>query len=384
VEGSLATGRPLRPLALAAITIVCIALCAWLLRPLLPALTWALALAVIAWPLHERIARSVRSRAVVAGSSTVAVFLLVFVPFLFVVYELAREATSAAQRMKERSAESVLRETMEKTPGLDRLADWAERANLDVDHAAHQVVSTYTQDASGIVEGSITGIVQVVVALFILYHLFKDRGSLLASARAILPLTKDESDRVFTRVADSVHANLYATLVTSLIDAVGGGLLFWLLGLPSPVLWGVVMFILSILPIVGTFIVWVPAAAYLVMIGAWPKGLVLIVWGMAEWIVVDYYAYAWLAGPRMRLHQVPALLAFLGGLAVFGASGMVIGPAVLAVTVALLEVWHRRATAPPITPPVLEPAANGPPAGNVVVPRAERGERAAVSPPVRV
>jgi predicted PurR-regulated permease PerM len=88
----------------------------------LPALTWALALAVIAWPLHERIARGVRSPGVAAGSSTVAVFLLVFFPFLFVVYQLAREATSAAARMKERSAESVLKETMERTP------EWAERA----------------------------------------------------------------------------------------------------------------------------------------------------------------------------------------------------------------------------------------------------------------
>jgi hypothetical protein len=77
-------------------------------------------------------------------------------------------------------------------------------------------------------------------------------------------------------------------------------------------------------------------------------------------------------------------LAFLGGLAVFGASGMVIGPAVLAVTVALLEVWHRRATATPITPTVREPAANGPPGGNVVTAQAERAAPAAVSPQVRV
>jgi len=384
VEGPLTTGRPLRPVALAALTIVCIALCAWLLWPLLPALTWALALAVIAWPLHERIARLVRRPAVSASISTVAVFLLVFVPFLFLVYELAREATSAADHMKERSAESVLKDTMDKTPGLDRLAAWAERANVDIDQAAHRVVAGYTQDANGIVEGSITGTIQVVVALFILYHLFKDRGSLLGSVRAMLPLTRDESDQVFTRVADSIHANLYATLITSLIDAVGGGLMFGLLGLPSPVLWGVVMFILSILPIVGTFIVWMPAAAYLVMIGHWPQGLALVAWGLAEWIVVDYWIYGWLAGPRMRLHQVPALLAFLGGLAIFGASGMVIGPAILAVTVALLEVWHRRATATPATPMVVEPAADGPPAGNVVAPRAERAGPATAGSQVRV
>jgi predicted PurR-regulated permease PerM len=384
VEGPLTTGRPLRPVALAILTVVCIALCLWLVWPLLPALTWALALAVIAWPIHERVARLVRWPSVAASVSTAAVFLLVFLPFLFVVYELAREATSAAEHMKERSAENVLKDTMEKTPGLSRVAAWADRVNVDVDAAAHHFVASYTQSADGIVQGSITGIIQVVVALFILYHLFKEKGSMLGSVRGLLPLTKDESDQVFTRVADSVHANLYATLVTSLIDAIGGGLMFWALGLPSPVLWGVVMFVLSILPIVGTFVVWMPAATYLVLIGDWPKGLAMVGWGVAGWIVVDNFVYVWLAGPRMRLHQVPALIAFLGGLAVFGASGMIIGPAILAVTVALLEVWHRRATATPATPTVLEPAANGPPSGNVVVPRGERAGPAPVSPQVRV
>jgi predicted PurR-regulated permease PerM len=379
VEGPLTTGRPLRPVALAALTVLGLTLCALLLYPLLPALTWALALAVIAWPLHERIARVIPWRSLAAAVSAAAVFGLIFVPFLFVTYELAREATSAAEHMQNENAEGVVKDTMAKTPGLDRVAAWMDRVNVDIDQAAHKVVASYTQDANGIVQGSITGIVQAVVALFILFHLFLDRGSMMSSVRGMLPLTKDESDWVFTRVADSVHANLYATLVTSVIDAVGGGLMFWLLGLPSPVLWGVVMFVLSILPIVGTFIVWMPAAAYLVVTGHWPGGLAMVAWGVAGWIINDNYIYVWLAGPRMRLHQVPALLAFLGGLAIFGASGMIIGPAILAVTVALLEVWHGRATATPQTPTVVEPAAGG-----VIVPRTERADRPPVPPQVRV
>jgi predicted PurR-regulated permease PerM len=349
VEGPLATGRHLRPVALAGLTVLLIALCLYLGWPFFPAITWALALAVIAWPLHERIARHVRWPGVAAGLTSVLVFLLVLGPLVFVTYELAREAASAADRMKEQQAKGTLKDTMEKTPGLTGAAAWADRAGVDVDAEARKAVASYTQDATGLVEGSVAAIVQTVVALFILFHLFRDRGPLLAAVRRLLPLTGDEADHVFTRVADSVYANLYATLVTSLIDAVGGGLMFWLLGLPSPILWGVVMFVLSILPIVGTFIVWMPAAVYLAMSGDWPKGLALAGWGVAGWLVVDNYVYVWVAGKRMQLHQVPALIAFLGGLALFGTSGMILGPAVLAVTVALLEVWHRRAEVTPVT-----------------------------------
>jgi predicted PurR-regulated permease PerM len=345
VEGPFATGRTLRPVVLAALTVALVALCLYLGSPFLPAVTWALALAVIAWPLHERIARHIRRPGLAAGLTSIVVTLFVLGPLSFVAYQLAREAASAADRMKAEPTAGTVRETMEKAPGLRGVIVWADRVGMDVDAEARKLVSSYTQDAGKLIEGSAGAIAQTAVALFVLFHLFRDRGPLLSAVRRLLPLARDEADHVFTRVADSVYANLYATLVTSLIDAVGGGLMFWLLGLPSPILWGVIMFILSILPVVGTFIVWMPAAAYLIAAGEWPKGLALVAWGLAGWVVVDNYVYVWVAGNRMQLHQVPALIAFLGGLALFGTAGMILGPAVLAVTVGLLEVWHRRVAA---------------------------------------
>ena len=131
-------------------------------------------------------------------------------------------------------------------------------------------------------------------------------------------------------------------MVTSLIDATGGGLMFWWLGLPSPLLWAVVMFVLSVLPVVGAGLVWGTAAVYLAMTGQWLSALALVGWGVLSFIVVDNVIYVRLAGERMRMHEVPALVAFLGGLAVFGVSGMILGPAILAVTAAFLGVWKRR------------------------------------------
>jgi predicted PurR-regulated permease PerM len=226
---------------------------------------------------------------------------------------------------------------------------------VNVDHEVRKLVGRYTEDVSGLVQGSLMGVVQFAVAMFILFHLFRNPTALLGGTRRLLPMTRSECDRVFARFADSVYANLYATLVTSVIDGVGGGLMFWALGLPSPVLWGVVMFFLSILPLVGTWLVWLPAAAYLVLTGRWVEALVLVGWGVASWFVVDYVIYVRIAGDRMRLHQIPALLAFLGGLAVFGVSGMILGPAILAVTVAVLEVWNRPATGAEAFPARAEP-----------------------------
>jgi predicted PurR-regulated permease PerM len=186
--------------------------------------------------------------------------------------------------------------------------------------------------------------------VFILFYLLRDRAELLAAVRRMLPLRRAEADRVFESAAGSVYANLYATLVTSAIDGVTGGLMFWALGLPSPVTWGAVMFVLSLLPVAGIFLVWVPVAAYLAMTGNWGGAAALTAWGIGCSILSDTLLYTRLAGDRMQLHPVPALIAYVGGLTVFGASGIVLGPAIVAVAVAVLDVWHHRAADEPLAP----------------------------------
>ena len=384
VEGPLTTGRPLRPIALALITAVLIILCAILTWPFLSAVVWALALAIIAWPLHVWVSRRVPVPWAAATLSTLAVIVLVLVPLLFVSYQLAREASSAAERMQTEQATGVVKDTMDKTPGLRGVSAWAERMNVDVDRQARGFVMSYVQDPASLVQGSIWAIIQAAVAVFIIYYLFKDRGNMTRGVHALLPLTRDETNQVFARIVDVVRANLYANVVTSLIAATGGGVMFYLTGVPSPVLWAVVMFVLSLLPVLGSFLIWMPAVLYLAATDHWPQALVLATWGGLNTVLVDNLLYIRVAGQRMRLHQVPSLLAILGGMTLFGAAGIVLGPTVLAVTVAVMEVWHRRATATSATPTVIEPAADGGPVAGVVVPRSDRAEPSPANPQIQV
>ena len=383
VEGPLTTGRPLRPIALALITGLLIVLCAILAWPYISALVWALALAIIAWPIHKWVSRQVSLPWLSAGISTVTVLVLVLVPLLFVSYQLAREASSAAEKMKTDQAQGVLKDTVEKTP-LRGFNDWADRMNLDIDRQAREFVASYTQDPASLLQGSIWAIIQAAVAVFILYYLFKDRGAMTRGVHSMLPLTRDEGDQVMKRVAEVVRANLYANVVTSLIAATGGGVMFYLTGVPSPVLWAVVMFVISLLPVLGSFMIWAPAVVYLAATDHWPQALALGAWGTLNSILVDNVLYVRVAGNRMNLHQVPSLLAILGGMTLFGAAGIVLGPTVLAVTVAILEVWHRRATATPSTPTVIDHAPDGGPIAGLVVPRTDRADPSPVSPQVHV
>ncbi|WP_406698505.1 AI-2E family transporter [Singulisphaera sp. Ch08] len=346
------TAEVIRLLALVTLTAGLFALCAWLSVPLLPAITWGVALAILAWPMHLKIRRHVSRPGLAAALSTVAVVALILVPGLLVTYQLAREATSAAQRVSGDEAAAQIREKVVSIPGGKQVVKWFDRAGIDAEKEISQIIRSSTQGASDLVQGSATAALQFLIAVFILYHLFHDRAEFLGGLRDMLPLSVEESNFLMKRAADSVHANLYATVLTSLIDTVGFGFAFWMVGLPAPFLWAVVVFVLSLLPVVGSGLVWVPAAVYLALSGHWIGFTALVGWGLFTSIAIDNLLYARLAGGRMRMHEVPALIAFLGGLAVFGVSGVVLGPAAFAVTFALMEVWKRRMRGVSVSPSV--------------------------------
>jgi predicted PurR-regulated permease PerM len=279
-----------------------------------------------------------------AAIGAVTVVLLIVMPVLGVTYQFAREAGPIAEKIQVESDDGSLREKVAEAPILGHVLTWMDRANIEVESEVRKIVQSTTQDAASLFHGSITAAIQFLVAIFILYFLFLDHSELLHGLRGLLPLSKTESDHVLKRFAESVHASLYANVGTSVIDAVGGGLMFWILGLPAPLLWGLVMFFVSLLPMVGAAFVWLPAVAYLAVRGELFAAIVLFVWGVLSAIIVDHIIYVRMVGQGMRMHSVPALIAFLGGIAVFGVTGLILGPAILAVTLALLEVWKERLT----------------------------------------
>lgn len=335
------TRRPVRLGALVGLTLVGIALCVYVAYPFLPALAWAVALAVMAFPLHLRIARAVRNPNWAAGLSTACVVLLILIPVLLVAGQLAREASAAAARAEELARDGRIDGAIDKVPSLRSAVDWAAQ-NYDLPAEVRKLVTRMTGDASALAQGSVWVLIQVLVTVFVLFFAFRDWRHLLAAVDDLSPLSHDESGYLFDRVAGSIHATVYATVVTSVAQGVTGGLLFWALGLPHALLWGTVMTVLGILPIVGAFLVWAPAAVYLAIEDRWGSAAILVAWGLLMAGPVCNWFYAYLAGDRMRLHPVPVLIAFVGGLAVFGVSGMVLGPAILAVTMGLIDVWRRR------------------------------------------
>lgn len=118
--------------------------------------------------------------------------------------------------------------------------------------------------------------------------------------------------------------------------------MFWLLGIPAAGLWGFVMVVFSVIPMLGAFVVWAPAAVYLAIQGHWTKAAILTVWGVAVVSTIDNLLYPILVGRDVRLHPLPVFVSIVGGVLIFGAAGLMLGPLIVMSTLALLEIWYHR------------------------------------------
>jgi predicted PurR-regulated permease PerM len=198
----------------------------------------------------------------------------------------------------------------------------------------------------GVVGGVLSAVVQTLLVVFTMFYLFRDGNAIRHAASDVLPLERSQSRDVIGRTREVIAASVYGVLVISAIQGILGGTVFLLLGLPSPLLWGVVMFFLSMIPMAGAFLVWAPAALYLAFSGAWGKAIFLTAWGVLVVGSIDNFLSPRLVGKRTRLHELLIFFSVLGGLQVFGVLGLVLGPVTVALTLALFEVV-RQADRPP-------------------------------------
>jgi predicted PurR-regulated permease PerM len=326
---------------LVAATALLLILCWLLIQPFLSPIAWALALAVIAHPLHSWIARRIHKPGLAAGLTVLVIAVVIVGPAIFVGNSIVREVSTGVTAIQSDLADGKWREQLARSPRLSGAFSAIEQ-QVDLGAQIEGMTTEVGKRVTQLVTGSAWVVVELLLTLFVLFYLFRDRREALGTLRSLVPLSRSETDKVFTRVADTIHATIFGTLVVATVQGALGGLMFWWLGLPAPILWGAVMALLAIVPVLGAFVIWVPAAIFLGVNGEWGKAAILAAWGGIVVALIDNLLYPILVGKRLRLHTVPVFFAIVGGLAVFGAEGLILGPVILALTDAILEIWRRR------------------------------------------
>jgi len=334
-------------IVLLAATALGVIVCYLIAAPFVPALAWAVALAVLFAPLQRWLEARLHRHNVAALISVLVIGLIVVVPAIFVVQRLAVQAANGARLIEAEVESGDWRRALEAQP---RLAPFAERIEQDLDlpGTAKAVASWFSSTAGSIVRGSVYQAIGFCLVFYLLFFLLRDRYVALEALRALSPLSESEMDHMISRISDTIQATIYGTLAVSAVQGLLGGLMFWWLGLPAPLLWGVVMGLLAVVPVLGAFVVWLPAVLFLLIEGHWGKALILALWGMFVVGTIDNLLRPVLVGNRLRLHTVLAFISVVGGLMWFGPAGLILGPVALTITTELLQAWLNHRTSIPL------------------------------------
>lgn len=347
--------RQVRWIGLWVAAAVALYLCWKMLQPFIEVVLWAVVLAIVFFPVHRRIQARVGSPGWSALLSCLLVIFVILVPLTLLTFAVVNEVSDFAQMLQPKQdgtggAAGAAAGLLDPNhpylgPAVRWLGQYVDIGKLgSQEFIAERLKGLSGAIASrtlGFVGGAVGFIVEVFFVIFTMYYLFRDGERLRAAAYDMVPLSGPQAREIFDRTGEVISASVYGVLVIATIQGVLGGLAFWVLGLPSPLLWGVVMIFLSMIPMLGAFLVWVPAAIYLALTGEWVKAAGLAVWGALVIGSVDNFLRPKLVGERTRLHELLVFFSVLGGLQVFGVLGIVLGPVIVAITIALLDVLRQ-------------------------------------------
>lgn len=319
-----------------------------ILKPFFPALTWSAILATVFYPVYQRVARVLHRRELASVVCCVLLTIAIVLPVVALFFLMAGESVKAYRTLEDMIAGGVpakiaaihnssayktmveqLREMGVPEPNIGDAAMRAVRAGSRflVEHSAT------------VVSGFMSFIVQLFVMLFGLYYLFLEGPQILHELRALIPLRPEYEERIIQKFTGVVHATFTGSLAVALVQGALGGLGFFIFGISAPLLWGAGMALVSLVPVVGTALIWGPVVVYYLLTGSVVKGLVMLaVFGVVVGSV-DNILKPILIKRGMEIHTLWVLVSVIGGLSVFGFLGLVLGPFLFTILVVLLEIY---------------------------------------------
>ncbi|KTR82997.1 AI-2E family transporter [Novosphingobium fluoreni] len=318
----------------------------WLISSYFGAILWGLVAAILFEPATQRLAERMGGRKGLAAALVLLMILaLIVMPALLLGSSLVQEAATLYDRIRSGQIDipGMLSQLRNALPsGIRRFIDRQGLSDFEsVRRMLGSGVASGLQDIASralvVGQGALSFLAALGVMLYLTFFLLKDGRRYGNMVRTALPLRSDTRDRLIDHFVVVVRATMKGTVVVAVVQGVLGGVIFWLLGIEGALLWGTLMGFLSLLPAVGTGIIWVPVAIYLLVTGAYVKGAIMIFCGVFIIGLVDNLLRPILVGRDTRMPDFVVLIATLSGLELFGLTGFIVGPVIAALFIA---VWN--------------------------------------------
>jgi len=319
------------------------------LRPFVDILIIGVVLAALTRPVYLRLLRCCRMRATLAALITVGlIFTCLIIPVFFFLGSLFAQGVQSVNALQARLAATDFN-TLFSHESIAPYLQWMQNhlPFVDLKKLAPQAdLIALSKSAGQMLLDSGTKIIgnvfiltmNFVILLFVLFFLIRDGERMMARLRYLLPLTTDQENRIFRQLDDVAKSVILGAFVIALAQGAAGGLGLFIVGI-QPFFWGCMMGFASLIPVVGTALIWLPVALYLILTGHWQWGLFLIGWGAIVVSGIDSIIRPILMQNRSKMSTFWVFLAIIGGIKFFGALGILYGPLVLGFAMVMLSLY---------------------------------------------
>lgn len=293
-----------------------------LIKPFISILLGSAILAYAFYPVHRKLEDKLKRPAIAAALTTTLILLIIVVPLIFVLNVLTLESISAYQILRGYDYSSL-------NMSLD------EKFSQFLSEIVNKILSFFVNASSKIVFSIPTLALNFFLLFFIIYYLLRDSDTIVSHIKDYLFIKNKEV--VYNKFDRLTKALIYGTILIAVVQGILGGIGFAIFGIPSPILWGFAMGIASFIPIVGTAIIWAPAAVFKLIQGDFVSGIGLLIFGAIIVGSADNLIRPYFVSSKAKVHPAIVLLGVLGGLELFGFTGIIIGPLALALALEFIR-----------------------------------------------
>ena len=326
-----------------------------IIKPFITAVLTGVIFSYIFYPLYSRINKKIPKKNVSSLIASLLVILIITLPLFFMLNTISRQVQETYTFSKQMLVSGKFLAPCEPVDKpICKTANYF--VNKINDPQVKYYIDTTIKDVTNKIQGSIFDILlsipifllNMFIVLFIMFFLFRDGKMFVDKIERILPLKDKYRKHVFKRLNDMAYAVIYGSIIIAMIQGTLGGLGFLVFGLPSPLLWGIVMIFAALIPYVGSSIIWFPAALLLIFNGYVNventliiKGILLMLYGIFVVGTIDNILRPKIIGAKGGLHPILVMLGVVGGLKFIGFIGIVVGPIILAMLVTFIKIYEE-------------------------------------------
>ncbi len=305
------------------------------IQPFITYLLFSIVLVILAYPLYELLLKRLRRPRMTSILLVIFLILVLVIPMTYAGFILIRDAPAAYESLVSVVNMTALDETLYMQFGIE--TNLEETINLSVvSFRAH-----IRENAGNMISGVSTVGIGLFIMFFIMYYLFTEGLGLLKRVQSVIPIPQAQQDKLYVEVAESIHGLINGQIILGILQGVVGGIVLFFLGIPNALLWGFLMMVFSVVPVIGAFLVWLPIAIWLFATGDVSNAIILFILGTVLISQVDTVLRPYVVSKTTHIHPAIVIIGVFGGLAAFGPIGFISGPLILTLLMTVLHFYKE-------------------------------------------